>query len=435
MRKSLFSFFLLAASWIAAQEIATDEGALFADSSQMVDSASMVRTDTASAPGAEKKSVGISGNILALMQGGLMRSYFETPDVAQSSTSGLAVGNAALDVRLLRGYKAYADLEWMHSGSASAGTGASWRVPEMFLDVNIAHKAYFRAGKQVLQWGRGYFFNPTDLINVERKTFFRRIGSREGVFGIKTHIPFGTDVNLYGFVDADGVQRPDSLAGAGKIEFLWGGTEMALMAWKGGDRDPVFGADFSSRVFGWDVTGEAALYPTFTASRFYFQGVTPIFIKEQKDWTPRAAVGLGRSFDMNGIPNRLMTVAEYYYNHPGDARSRVPHPAGFIPGYSPALAMALLAQSGLYEPNSYSRHYAAFFATFARFIRSDISLTFNTIGNFNQKCALISGGMSYRDLNDFSLSLLVNGMAGPDNTEYTFSEQAMQAQIIIEAAF
>jgi hypothetical protein len=99
------------------------------------------------------------------------------------------------------------------------------------------------------------------------------------------------------------------------------------------------------------------------------------------------------------------------------------------------MALALLAQSGVYEANSYSRHYAALFATFARFIRSDMSLTFNAVGNLNQQCALISGGLSYRDLNDFNLSFLVNGMAGPDHTEYTFTEQALQAQVILETSF
>src|SRR5690606_1366445 len=260
-----------------------------------------------------------------------------------------------------------------------------------FLDANIARRVYFRAGKQVLQWGRGYFFNPTDLINVERKAFFRRIGSREGVYGLKAHAPFGTAVNLYGFVDAQGVGRPDSLAGAVKAEFLVGRTEFAVMAWDKGGSEPVFGADVSTRVLGLDVKGEAALFREFETRSLSFAGVVPVLSTRTYAWAPRASASLGKSFRVSGIQDRLTTVAEYYYNRPGSTERRMPFPDELIAtppaGLSADLAMAALAATGFYEPNSYSRHYAALFATFNRFIRSDMTLNLNAIGNLNQRCA------------------------------------------------
>ena len=36
------------------------------------------------------------------------------------------------------------------------------------LSIPTEDKIYFRTGKQVLKWGRSYFWNPTDLINVEK---------------------------------------------------------------------------------------------------------------------------------------------------------------------------------------------------------------------------------------------------------------------------
>jgi hypothetical protein len=321
---------------------------------------------------------------------------------------------------------------------SDADSGLDLRVPETFLDANIGRKVYVRAGKQVLQWGRCFFFNPTDLVNVERKTFFRRIGAREGAFGLKGHAPFGTAANLYAFLDAGETARPDSLTGAAKFEWLWGRSEMAVVAWGGGHRDPVFGADLSTRVLDFDLSGEWAVHSSFPSRSLSWNQNIPILEEKERHWISRAAVGLGKSFNVAGVPDRLTTVAELYFNQPGSEDGRLPLPPQGVAlpgGFSRVEMLGLLAQSGLYEPNSYSRYYAAFFATLNRFFRSDLTLTFNAIGNLNQRCALLSSGIAYRDLNDFGLSLLVNGFAGPEDTEYTFSRQALQVQLIAEAAF
>jgi hypothetical protein len=446
MRASLLPLasLLALASLSLGQDLAVDEDALFADTSSIADSASIVaeaRPGGFAAPGADRKTVGVSGNVLVVSQGGLTRDYFGSPDVSESSLGNAVVGDAALDVRMLRGYKAFADLEWSYSPpgpGAPADSGAAWRVPEMFLDANIAHRAYFRVGKQVLQWGRNYFFNPTDLVNVERKSFFRRIGGREGVYGAKAHIPFGTAWNLYGFLDVHGVGRPDSVAGAFRAERLWGRTEMSLMAWGRQGHGPVYGADFSTRLLGFNWTGEAALHEEFTVNTFSFAGGLPSLGSRSEDWALRASAGVGRSFRVSGIQDRLTTQAEYYYNGPGDDRRRLGL-AGLLAALPGGLAgtggLSALAASGFYEPNSYSRHYAALFATFNRFLRRDLTLAFNAIGNLDQSCALLSSGIAWRDLNDFGLSLWINGFAGPEDTEYTLAGDALQIQIIAEAGF
>ncbi len=429
----------------ASSGIDVNEQSMFSDTTQITDSTSMVQNAVARESGEDKKSLGFSGNVLSVMQSGVTRSYMQKPDVRQSSFGGSVVGDMNLDARLQRGFKAFADLEWSYNTNAAAtsqsgglDSGTSWRMPELFVDANINHKVYFRAGKQVLQWGRCYFFNPTDLVNIDHKTFFQRIGSREGVYGAKIHVPFGTTWNLYGFLDAHDAQRPDSLAAAAKIEWLLGGTEMSAMIWDKGHRDPVYGADVSTRILGLDINGEAALYQTFESKTLAFQGGMPRIETNQKDWEPRVALGLGKSFNVSGIQDRLNTVAEFYYNRPGVAGKHMGladliavAPAG---GAS-TNALAALMSSGFYEPNSYSQHYAAFFATFNRFIRSDITLTFNTIGNLDQQCAILSSGFMYQDINDFNLGFFVYGFAGPQDAEYTLSRQAIQIQLTAQVVF
>ena len=426
-----FSLLLFPLALFASDNLEVNEQALFSDTNQITDSASMVQNSVAKAGDQEKKSVGFSGSVLSATQSGVTRSYFAKPETRQSSFGASMVADANVDVRMLRGFKAFTDLEWAYNTSAAAtaqagglDSGTSWRMPEIFLDANIDRRIYFRVGKQVLQWGRCTFFNPTDLVNIEHKTFFQRIGGREGVYGLKAHVPFGTTANLYAFADAHNAQSPDSLAGAFKAEWLLGGTEMSAMIWDKPHRDPVYGADLSSRVLGIDINGEAALYQSFDSKSVDFPTGFPVVASNKKDWQPRVALGLGKSFDVNGIQDRLSTTAEFYYNAPGAAGGHI----------DPAALLALAA-SGFYEPNSYSRHYAAVFATFSRFIRSDITLTFNTIGNLDQHCALLSTGATYQDLNDFSLSFFIYGFAGPDHTEYTLSRQAMQVQLLAQALF
>lgn len=418
-----------------------DEGMLFADTSSIADSASLSPPPGPSRTGSEAKTVGFSGNLLSLVQGGARKDYFENPDASETSLDPAIVGNMAIDARLTRGFKAYLDVEAAYLprlAGISADSATQWRIPEAFLDANIAHRAYFRVGKQVLQWGRCYFFNPTDLVNVERKTFLRRIGEREGVFGAKAHIPFGTAWNLYGFIDAQGVGRPDSVAGAFRVERLWGGTEVSAMVWDRGGGAPVYGADVSTRVLGLDVNAEAALHQEYTRRSISFVGGIPALRSDKETWSPRASLGLGRSFRVSGIQDRLMTVAEYYFNGTGtaDRRMGLKPLLPFLEGrQSPGTGLDALSASGFYEPNSHSRNYAAFFATFSRFLRSDITLTFNAIGNLDQACGMLSTGIAYRDLNDFGLSLAVNGFVGPEDTEYTLPGEAVQIRLIAEAGF
>jgi hypothetical protein len=427
--------FLAGALSLRAQDMAPpDEAALFQDTLQVVDS--LPRLPAAAAK-AEEKSLGISGILAAFANGAAERDYFGGYDPSRSRFSAGTVGDAFLDARLPRGFRAYAGFEW--SLDASGSDSASFRVPETFFDANIGRLAWFRLGKQVLQWGPGWFFNPTDLINVERKTLVPRIGSREGVFGAKAQVPFGTAANLYGFLDAEKARRPDSLAGAVKAEFLLGRSEVAVMAWGGGGRDPVYGSDVSTRWLGLDITGEAALHSAFLTRSLDLSSGMPAVETEERHWQPRVAVGAGRGFGFAGIPERLRIQAEYYYNHPGSGDARMPFARALArfpaAGYTPEQAMAAAASYGLYEPNSFSRHYAAVTAAWSRFIRSSLTLTGNAIANLDQGGAMLAGILAYQDLQGFALNWIVYGFAGPKGTEYTLTDDAIQSQVQAEIRF
>jgi hypothetical protein len=280
---------------------------------------------------------------------------------------------------------------------------------ELFVDVNIGHKIYLRTGKQLLQWGQCYLWNPTDLINVEKKSFIQKIGYREGTFGLKAHIPYGTTANFYGFIDTRNAARID----------------------KRGNK-PVYGLDISTQIFKINFNGEVALYQLYKTSLL------------NKKWVPRIAVNASKSFDAFDVTDRISVTSEFYFNSVGDDSKRINlgKILATLGDRSPIadslptnMQSGSLMMSGLYEPNNFSKYYGALFISVSKFILSDMTLSCNAILNLNQMCATISTGLSYRMLNDFSIGLQVINYVGSDNTEYTISGRSVDLQLTAGVVF
>jgi hypothetical protein len=424
-----------------AQEI--DEDALFADTSFMVDSAVIVDSELSSEQ--QASSVSFSGEVVSAAQVTARRELFEDPDGSALAPGAFITGNFMLDARLPLGVKSFGFMEARYAPD----TGASLDLRELFLDFNFGRRIYFRSGKQVLQWGRGYFWNPTDLINVERKTLVDKIGGREGSFGVKMHVPFGTTWNIYSFLDMNDVRSVDSLAGAGRLEVLIGNTEMGAALWGRRFRDPVGGFDISSSLLDWSITGEMSVS---SGSRFPFFRLTDAGAEVfdlGDDLFVRAIVGISRMFDLLEIDDRVMVHAEYYFNQAGhrgnvfnDAPVVMLRDALLSPDAipetgesAPALQTSYELLSAMYEPNSYSRHYLAFFGSISRFIISDLTLNVRSVINLNHGCAVVNAGIQYKNLHGFYAGLDLIGNVGPENTEYTFMNDAGTARITAGVTF
>jgi len=350
-------------------------------------------------------------------------------------------GNLLLDARLKKGIKGFANLEVEYT--PDTGKTQYW-LRELFIDLNYKNKLYFRTGKQVLQWGRCYFFNPTDLINVEKKSFIDKIGSREGAYGLKMHIPFGTKANIYTFIDTGKADNADTLAGAYKFEWLMGETEMALAVWGKKGFLPVYGYDISTRLFKIDISGELSLtygdnYPVMNenAGSLYLE-------KTSDEWVPRAALGLSKSFDLGDVQDKISVTVEGYYNHRG-YEENILDDSGIYLYDRPVVVddtmipmgpkAAYFYGNGLYEPNNFGKYYLAMFTTVSKFISSDISLNINGIANMSDSSAIISTGLSYSDINDLSASFSVSSYLGNDNREYTFAGNAMDIRFTVGIIF
>jgi hypothetical protein len=383
----------------------------------------------------EPKSVAFSGQITSagvdLVSNTLDANYLYT----------LTVADIYLDARLPRQAKVFADVEAMYLSQTQVTSVA---LQELFLDFNLDQAAYFRIGKQVLQWGRCYLWNPTDLINVERPHFIRKIGTREGAYGLKMHIPFGTVFNIYDFLDTGLAQDADAVANAVKVEYLLGNFEVAASGWGKKGHRPVWGLDFSTRIFGIDTLGEVAA--SQESDQVSAQVEDGLLVANQDDqaWYPRASLNFSRSFTPGDFKDQVTFMVEGYYDRSGYDKNVLADTTEHDFAQPAANGSSLSARGTmkefiflkqLYQPNYFSRGYVALFTTFNRFILADAVLNLNWIQNLVDNSNIVSAGVTYTELNGFTLGVLADYYLGTANTEYTSQGEKYDLQMTFGIAF
>ncbi len=397
------------------------------------------KTDTSlKVPEEEKITIDFSGEI----KGAEIYTDKRGSDIDDNTISSAILANFFLDARLKKGTKYFANIELLNN---SQGTGKDLdyllSLKETFIDFNIKNAVYFKTGKQVLQWGRCYLWNPSDVINIEKKSFIQKLGFREGTYGLKTHIPFGTKQNIYTFIDTKNVKYNDELGFAGKYEFIVGETEMAFSGFNKKGFSPVYSYDFSTRIFGIDTVGEAAFSDGDNYEYLKEEnGVLSVY-KEKDKWMPRISIDFGKQFDFMEVNDRISVNTEFYYNHTGMTENifkdksiylfSSPDKTGKISGSK----KDFLLNNDLYEQNNLSRYYAALFTTINKFIISDMSLSVNLINNLNDNSSILTTGVSYKDINDFSVGFNVYSYLGKSDTEYTFSNNSVTTRLTIGVVF
>ncbi len=429
MIQKLILFILLLPSVLVAMQV--DEDQLFSDSETVVKNnyAEKQFEDTM-----DKRSIGISGQILAVALYSQIDETSPNYIAANKPLVPYMLGDIYLDARLPGGYKGFGSFELIHDSSTGGDddkkqTTVSAR--ELFVDFNIARHLYLRAGKQVLQWGRCYLWNPTDTINIEKKSFLNKLENREGTDGLKAHIPFGTAVNLYGFADLTGASETSSIAAAGKFEFLISGTEMALSAWGKREYHPVYGYELSTRILGIDVKGEASYSRGSNSQKVVNSGATLTLSSDDETNIYRGSINLARDFDFGDKAKSLNFSFEFFYNGDGYSgnpledrgtymfdnpvnieinNTDVPIPAGSRKTY--------LLGNGLYEPNYFARYYSAIFITKREFFTSDLTLRLNGIANIKHRSYILSPGLSYTNINNFTSGITSYFFLGENSGEY-----------------
>jgi len=441
-------------SSLLAEDDLFNEADLFNDTAMIVDSQSMSQSFSSSS--VDSNRISFSGAITSLAEISAKRDWFKNQEKKDLFPGASITGNGLLDIRFPFGFKAFANFEAQYESNMNS---TNFALQELFIDANIKKKVYFRTGKQVLQWGRCFFWNPTDLVNVEKKKFIQDIGYLEGTYGIRAHVPFGTRVNLYGFVDMNHLSAIDSLAATAKVEVLLGNIEISTALWGKKNKDPVLGLDFSTSLLNINIAGELSLTSGYnysvpdkdkigTVLTVGSQGI-PVLTGSIPMTTlgnhpvARACLSLSKSFDLLDVNDRVTVITEFYFNGAGFSGNLInQYKIGdllqdmqSVPLNPETLVLLQNSMSGFLVPNNHSKWYGAFFINVNKFIISDLTLTFNGIANFNHRCGMISTGFQYTNLHRFTIGLLLNGVIGSKNTEYTINNDAATMRLTAGVSF
>ena len=300
IRFIIYLLLITAVTRLSGQEL-IDENALFSNPDVVEISTVIIDNELISLENKGKKSFNISGELSSVNEHSTLKDL-SNPDKSTNKLSNYMVANLLFDARLTKGYKGFINYETQY---VSQTRNTTYLLREMFLDFNISNRVYFRTGKQILQWGRCYLWNPTDLINVEKKMFIQKIGYREGAYGIKMHIPSGTKWNIYSFIDTGNADNTDNIAGALKFEFLYGRkTEMAFETWSKKGYKTVYGYDFSTRLSGIDLYGESSMSYGDNYDRMKEESGILLKYRVDNEWVNRTSIGFSRAFDAGDINDR-----------------------------------------------------------------------------------------------------------------------------------
>lgn len=448
MKKLIFLLLFLIPAHVSASGSQINEDELFSGGETVIESSN--GEDNTVNETLNRQSVALSGEITSAFS----YSKMDQPSQSTIMRGGLRpymVGNFFLDGRLKDGYKGFGSFELKYDPSVDEYEGGEKQTTlstkELFADLNFNRNLYLRAGKQVLSWGQCYLWNPTDMINVENKSFLHKLEAREGTYGVKGHIPFGTAANIYGFINMEDVDEGEDVAGAAKFEFLVKGSEMAFSVWNKRNFNSVYGYDISSRLLGIDIKGELSYSHGSNREKVVNNGGLLTSERDDDKDIYKASVNLGRDFDFGEKADRLNVSVEMFYN--GDGYSDNPLEDKSLYRYDDKVfnvngtdvhipigdMKTYLFGQGLYEANYFGKYYAALFITLREFIITDLTLTLNSISDIEQESYILSSNLSYTTIRDLTAGLSINRYLGDRDGEYRASGRSYDALITVGVLF
>ncbi|MFP4662599.1 MAG: hypothetical protein ACLFPF_10425 [Halanaerobiales bacterium] len=365
-----------------------------------------------------KQGIGISGELSSLIDynnSDLQNSWLQLGETDDEFYTSYLATNILVDARFRNRIKGFLNYELMYEYNDRDNDGDfDSNIKELFLDVPYNDRIYVKAGKQVLRWGRSYFWNPTDLINIKKKDISDPGKSRDGIEGIKVHVPYGVKQNIYLFFDTDDVKEVEDIAVSGKYELLVGNTEMSFSAWLKSDMEAVYGFDISGRANDIDLRAELSL--SRGDNNLLMDYDTFEFYKEDDRWIQRISAGFTKYFDHADISDRISISGEVYYNSNGYDENIYRRIEG-IEDAAARQGIKMRYLGDVYQPNMNSKYYIAFFTQVNEFLDSDIALNLNGIINLIDHSKTLSAGIDYQANSDWTYNLNIRKSIGDKYTE------------------
>jgi len=267
-------------------------------------------------------------------------------------------------------------------------------LSEVHYSFDIAKKLFFRLGTQLTGWGPLGKWSPVDFVNQEKEEAGALVDVRSGKRALRLHVPFPRG-NLYAIADftplfsnANDPYNPENANGGARIDGTVSGFELGLSTYGGKTAQARIGADFSGRLAGATVYGEAAWSPEY----------------DSYDSILLASLGFTKSF---GSVRTVSLSAEGFFNSPGTDLSGIGLPAFlFLPAEQ---------RTPLYQGKWYAWASLGSDGIFPDVVTPTLSGTVNFSDPSYQ--AKLAFAFSFPGAVPFTLSATWSG--GGDNTEFT----------------
>lgn len=272
-------------------------------------------------------------------------------------------------------------------------------LTELHYSFDIGKTLFVRFGNQLVAWGPSKIWSVVDFINLQKADAFAGVDLRVGKPGLRLHLPLPSS-NLFAFADFSGtVAKVDNSTKPWLVRELLDssnlglrydlsafGFEMGLTGYAGMGVQGRGGLDFSGRLLGFTVYGEAAFLPAYDAYDF--------------SWS--ASAGLERKV---GDQRKVTLSGEFFYNSAG-ADDESGYPAAWT--------------DLSFQPNYVGKYYAYAGLTWDDLFSDDLSTSLSALANLSDMSASLrlTESADIPGLPPFSVILGWTG--GGPNKAYTY---------------
>lgn len=275
-------------------------------------------------------------------------------------------------------------------------------VDELFADFQWRNTMFFRAGKQELNWGTGFFYRPADLLSIARVDPEDPDADVEGPIALKAGIPIGTS-SIYLYVLPEYAQAPLDIGVAAKAEVLVGGTEITAGIVYQREVAPAAMLTASSAIGDFDLFAEGVA--GYGSDRtFVREASTPLGLESYSvddDFFFTATAGTSWSSTLETCDTTLSFTAQYLYNGEGYEEPEM------ISGNQMAIG-SLLASGELTtgDLSQTGRHYTAARIGLFNLLDADVSASVFWMQNYSDRSARVIPSITATmfDLVDLSIS-------------------------------
>jgi hypothetical protein len=287
-------------------------------------------------------------------------------------------------------------------------------LDQLWLKFDVARTLFVTVGRQHARWGVGRFWFPNDFLFRNKRDPVAIFDNRTGVDLLKLHLPIESlGWNLYAATLFEDAERIQDLGFAGRMEILYGLTEIGVGGRVQAEGEKKLGIDLSTGVELFDL--RAAVSGTHGDETTYYEGdlrlqslsdpdpsgrVLPSEVDRSDEWLLQALVGAELGLRI-GIEDKLYVGAEYFFNEAG---------------YQTADLYPWLIAQRAFRPFYVGRHYGAVYLNYpAPGSWDDTTITLSTLGNISDESLFSRLDYSVRffnHLNTFVYATVFYGSEG-----------------------